>query len=263
MERIFAGWMAGTIVVTAMFTGCSKPTPMEIEVEVRTVGFDRTSQSPVVVLQDTARDRALPIWIGSSEAQAIAMQLDGVTPPRPLTHDLMKTMLDQSGVELHKVLISELKDRTYYARIYLGAENGDLEIDSRPSDAIALAVRFHKPIFVATALFNGDAVMDLRQSEAASGGEAATIAGVTVQGLTAELAEYFDLPTGAGVLVSDAAEVSGLRRGDIVVEVAGSAVTGVGDFARKLRAVTPGDSLTLAVRRGKQRLEIDLKIPQG
>ncbi len=103
-----------------------------------------------LILKEINGPRRLPIIIGAFEAQSIALEMEGIKPPRPLTHDLMKTIIDSMGAGLNDVFISELKDGTFYARLSLDSQ----EIDSRPSDAIALAVRFSVPIFVA------DKVMD-------------------------------------------------------------------------------------------------------
>jgi bifunctional DNase/RNase len=240
----------------ASFCACRAKEKTEVEVEVRSVGFDSASQAPVVVLQDHDRKLALPIWIGPAEAQSIAMQMQGVNPPRPMTHDLIKTMLDQAGVQFQKVVIRDLKESTYFARIYLHAGRQDLEIDSRPSDAIALAVRFHSPIFVATALMRGETAIDLQH--AAPAANVVKFSGVSVQNLTDDLAEYFSLPPGKGVLVADVDRVApeGLRRGDVILEVNGTAVTGVGDFQAKLQAVERGTPVRLSVQRGGERLDV-------
>src|SRR5512145_3158376 len=167
--------------MATMAAACrSASAPREVEVEVSRVALDESSRSPVVLLEDKAHTLALPIWIGVSEAQAIAMEIEGVAPPRPLTHDLVKDMLDHVGVELTRVLISELRGSTYYARIYLSARGDQVEIDSRPSDAIALAVRFHRPIFVAASLLTRDQTVALSPG----GAETASIGGVTVQALS-------------------------------------------------------------------------------
>src|SRR2546426_12012808 len=92
-----------------------------VRVEVRHVGFDHLSNSPVVILQDTDKKKAIPIWVGVFEAQAIALELQGVPPPRPQTHDLLKNILEQVGVEFEKVVVSELRGSTYYARIHLAS----------------------------------------------------------------------------------------------------------------------------------------------
>ncbi|MFI5365325.1 MAG: bifunctional nuclease domain-containing protein [Candidatus Binatia bacterium] len=245
------------LFAAAALSACHGRDKSEIEVEVRSVGVDNASHAPVVVLQDHDRKVALPIWIGPVEAESIALQMQGINPPRPLTHDLIKTMLDQSGVEFERVVIHDLKESTYYARICLRAGGRDLQIDSRPSDAIALAIRFHKPIFVATALLHGDGSIDLQHAEPA----ATTIrfSGVTVQNLTDEMADYFSLPPGTGVIIAAVEEDApqGLQRGDIVLEVDGGAVTGVGDFVTKMRALKGNSAAHLSVQRGSSRVTVE------
>lgn len=246
------------LVVLGCFAAaaCRTQEKTEVEVEVRSVGFDNASNAPVVVLQDHDRKIALPIWIGPAEAQSIAMQMQGINPPRPMTHDLIKEILDGFGVEFQRVLIQDMKDSTYYARIFLHAGRHDLQIDSRPSDAIALAVRFHRPIFVAVALMKGDGAIDL-QHQAPS---ASTIkfSGITIQNLTDELAEYFGVPRGRGVVVADVARDTpdGLQRGDVILEMDGTAVTGVGDLAQRMHALQHGTPAHLSVQRGSKRVPV-------
>ena len=231
----YRSWMwAVSVCCAATLAACRAPHKTETEVEVRSVGFDSLSHAPVVVLQDHDRRVALPIWIGAAEAQAIAMQMRGIAPPRPMTHDLIKSMLDQAGIELRKVVIQDLKESTYVASIYLHTASQDLQIDSRPSDAIALAVRFHSPIFVATGLLKGDTTIDLQREAATE--STVKIAGVTLQNLTDEIAEYFSLPPGTGVLVADVAADAApggqeLQRGDVILEVDGQ----IGQWRRRLR----------------------------
>ena len=240
---------------TFAFAACRTQEKSEIEVEVRSVSLDNATNAPVVILQDQDRKVALPIWIGPAEAQAIAMQMQGINPPRPMTHDLIKEILDGAGVEFRKVLIQDLKDSTYYAQIFLHAGRQDLQVDSRPSDAIALAVRFHRPIFVASALLKGDGAIDLQHDLPT----ASTIkfSGVTVQNLTAELAEYFSVPPGHGVVVADVAgdAPKGLQRGDVILEIDGTAVAGVGDLAARMQALK-GTPAHLSVQRGSQRIPV-------
>jgi bifunctional DNase/RNase len=107
------------------------------------------SQHRVVVLKDVDSDRYLPIWIGPFEADAITIQLQGVQVARPLTHDLLKSIIDEMGARISHVMVSELKNDTFYARIVMDVNGGRMEIDARPSDAIALAVRANAPLFVA------------------------------------------------------------------------------------------------------------------
>ncbi len=102
-----------------------------------------------LILKEVNGDRRLPIIIGAFEAQSIALEMEGIKPPRPLTHDLMKNIIDQMGVSLMEVIINDLRDGTFFAQLELDSATINHEVDSRPSDAIALAVRYGVPIFVA------------------------------------------------------------------------------------------------------------------
>ena len=107
-----------------------------------------------LILKEMNGNRRLPIIIGAFEAQSIALEMEGIKPPRPLTHDLMKNIIDTFGVSLQDVYINELRDGTFYAKITIEGVNDSQEVDSRPSDAIALAVRYGVPIFVAEEVLN-------------------------------------------------------------------------------------------------------------
>jgi len=253
--------MAAAVALLALCGGCSRRDAHRVEVRVRRVAMDPSSHSPVVLLEDPASNAALPIWIGAAEAQAIAVQLAGETPPRPLTHDLVKSMFDRVGVGLQRVLIRDLRDGTYFADVVLERDGEEVSIDSRPSDAIALAVRFGRPIFVDRQLFAREAVLQLHDP---AGADVATVGGITVQGLSAELARYFDLPAGRGVVVSDvgAGGPRALRRGDIVLEIDGEAVRDASDFRAKLRdgsgkaalrVQREGDMVDVALERRRSR----------
>ena len=115
--------------------------------KVRRVALDQQN-NPVVLLVDDDETVALPIWIGQAEAMAIAMRLQSVQPPRPMTHDLLQAVLEQLSATVTRVVISDVKDATYYAEIHLTRNGTAFVIDSRPSDAIALALRAEAPIFV-------------------------------------------------------------------------------------------------------------------
>jgi bifunctional DNase/RNase len=125
-----------------------------IEVSIDSIRVSLMSQHRVVVLKDTNSDRYLPIWIGPCEADAITIELQEMPPQRPLTHDLLKTVIREMGGKVVHILINDLRNDVYYARIVVDVKGSQIEIDSRPSDAIALAVRVKTPIFVA------DVVMD-------------------------------------------------------------------------------------------------------
>ena len=120
-----------------------------VEMVIESVRVHMLSNRHVVILKDTEGDRYLPIWIGAWEASAIAMRLQGLAAERPLTHDLFAAALDRLGVRVERVVISELTDETYHARIHLERDGVQVEVDARPSDALALAVRAEVPIFAA------------------------------------------------------------------------------------------------------------------
>lgn len=119
-----------------------------IEVTIDSIRVSLMTQHRVVVLRETDSDRYLPIWIGPFEADAITIQLQGVQVPRPLTHDLLKSFIRELGVKVSHVLVSDLRNDTFFAQIVVDVNGKSMQIDSRPSDAIALAVRVGAPIFV-------------------------------------------------------------------------------------------------------------------
>jgi len=119
-----------------------------IAVRVEKVTLDTSTNRFVVILRDDINKRWLPIVVGSSEAQAIALQLENIDPPRPLTHDLMKDLLDTVGSKVSRIIVNDLRENTYYAMINLSNNGSNKEVDARPSDAIALALRMQAPIFV-------------------------------------------------------------------------------------------------------------------
>lgn len=119
------------------------------EVQIYGVSFDMVGKQPIVLLKTVDDNRYLPIWIGHPEAAAILMKLQGADTPRPMTHDLMVDMLDQVETKVERITVNELRDNTFFATIVLSVNGTEIEIDSRPSDALALAVRVQAPIFVA------------------------------------------------------------------------------------------------------------------
>ena len=119
------------------------------EVQIYGVSFDMVGKQPIVLLKTIDDNRFLPIWIGHPEAAAILMKLQGAETPRPMTHDLMVELLDQTDTTCERIAITELRDNTFFASITISVSGTEIEIDSRPSDALALAVRLAVPIFVA------------------------------------------------------------------------------------------------------------------
>jgi len=121
---------------------------MEVEMKIRGLAMDPVTNMPIVVLKDSGSDVVLPIWVGVYEANAIALEIEKVATPRPMTHDLIKNVLMGLETQVHKVVVTELKDDTFYAVIWLECEGRVVSIDARPSDALALALRMDCPIFV-------------------------------------------------------------------------------------------------------------------
>lgn len=239
------------LIGTGLAMGCATPVPTDVEVEVSRIALDPGARSPVIVLEDKAHTVALPIWIGPAEAHAIASGLEGIKSPRPLTHDLMKTVLDSVGVVLQRVVIRELRESTYFAALILSWNGRELEVDSRPSDAIALALRYGQPIYVTRAVLGGGRAIDLRGAST----NMVTIEGVTVQRLSGDLAGFFELPDGHGVLADvSAAAVAPLLRGDIVLEVEGRPVRDPYEFEREIRA--QGGNAAMEVQRDGERIRV-------
>jgi len=121
---------------------------MEVEMKIRGLLMDPVTNSPIVILKDVGGDTVLPIWVGVYEANAIALEMEKVSTPRPMTHDLIKNVLTGLDTQVHKVVVTELREDTFYAVIWLERGSEVISIDSRPSDALALALRVDCPIFV-------------------------------------------------------------------------------------------------------------------
>jgi bifunctional DNase/RNase len=121
---------------------------MEIEMTIKGLMIDPITNMPIIVLRDRDGQRMLPIWVGVFEANAIALQMENVQTPRPMTHDLLKNILEDLEAQVERVVVSGLKDNTFYAVIHLSSGSVTRAIDARPSDAIALALRAKAPIYV-------------------------------------------------------------------------------------------------------------------
>lgn len=121
---------------------------MEVEMRIRGLMMDPMTNMPIVVLKDVGSDTVLPIWVGVYEANAIAMEIEKVTTPRPMTHDLIKNLLIGLDTRVHKIVVNELRDDTFFAVIWMERDGKIISIDSRPSDALAVALRVDCPIFV-------------------------------------------------------------------------------------------------------------------
>jgi uncharacterized protein len=230
-------------------------------VEVTSVGFDRDSATHYVVLREHPGGRTLPILIGDDEARAIMFEMRGVKPDRPLTYELLRDVIEQTGNRVDRVVIADMRDEIYFARIYL--DHGRYVLDSRPSDAIALAVGAKAPIFVADKLFQS--VNQLAPGVAAPV-KTAYAFGLTVQELTPELAQYFGVDPDSGVVVADLGPVVGkdLERGDIITNVEGHEIRNPGEFTASMKSLsgTPR-SVSITVHRGDATRVVTLNLDEG
>ena len=227
-----------------------------VEVTVDGLALDATTGSPVVRLVERGKTgRELPIWIGPFEAQAIAIEMQGVPPPRPLTHDLMKQLVERLGGRLVRVEITDLRDATYFATLHIEAEGHDVPVDARPSDAIALALRLHGPILVEEGVF-------AKAAAAQPSPGLAHVWGLTVQDLTPDIASFFSASDARGVLVADVAArapARDLARGDIIVALDDEPVGTVEQLTTLAGARTGADPVRLEVRRGNRTVRVHFK----
>ncbi len=136
---------------------------MITQMKVRGLMFDPYNNAYIVILRDEDNSDLLPIWVGKAEASAISFALESVVPPRPMTHDLVKSFLDSVDAKVISVVVTDLKENTYYANIHLMYEDSEFSIDSRPSDAIALALRAEAPIFAKEEVLRKQATEELDQ----------------------------------------------------------------------------------------------------
>ena len=154
--------------LVALPSACGDEAPDAASPEVR-VRVDRVvideNDAPVVVLEEEAGTRFLPIWIGSAEARSIALEMEALHPPRPNSHDLARDVIHGLDAEVERVVVTELRDGTYYASLHLQSEGRLVRIDARPSDAIAIALRAHAPIFVREPLFEQGAAEENSPSD--------------------------------------------------------------------------------------------------
>ena len=134
---------------------------MQIEMNIKGLMIDPITNMPIIILRDQEGQRILPIWVGVFEANAIALQIENVQTPRPMTHDLLKNIIDDLSASVERIVVTELKENTFYALIHLRTPAGPVAIDARPSDAIALALRTRAPILVDEKVIDHAKTVDL------------------------------------------------------------------------------------------------------
>ena len=234
-----------------------------VEMKVKGVTMDPDRHSPIIILEDDQGQEAFPIWIGMPEARAIALELEGVDTPRPLTHALLNNILANLEIGVRRVFINDLRNNTYFAQIDLQRESETITIDARPSDAIALAIRAKAPIFVARKVLETTRTVTLTGPDRQE--HAAKMCGIHVQSLTPQLARIFNLTTTDGVLVAAAeadrhAEGHDVRRGDVITAADGMQIKTIQDFQNLCQNKQAGEDVVLRITRDRQPLELKLSL---
>ncbi|NIO08716.1 MAG: PDZ domain-containing protein [Deltaproteobacteria bacterium] len=234
-----------------------------VKVKVKKLLLDPSSKTPVVVLESLKEKKFIPIWIGKAEATSIAMELEHVKIPRPNTHDLIGNIVKALGASLDRVTITDLKKNTYYAVLTLRLKGKKFEIDARPSDGIAIALRMGAPIFASSQLLAkaGKLPAGLDDPEGVR-----NILGFQIQDLTAELAAYFNLSTDGGVLVADVerggtASKAGFQRGDVIIDFNGKSIKDVGQLESFLKGVKKPGKIKLKVQRNGRAQTVVMNLP--
>lgn len=141
---------------------------MQVEMTIKGLMVDPVTNMPIIILRDQEGQRVLPIWVGVFEANAIALQIENIATPRPMTHDLLRNVIADLKAQVRKIVVSDLKENTFYALIYMTVNGDTVAVDARPSDAIALALRVRAPIFVEDAVIDSAKRLDFTPDKADS-----------------------------------------------------------------------------------------------
>lgn len=235
-----------------------------VAAEIATVGWDRFTNAPLVLLRDLESGQVIPIWVGLAEARAIAIALAEVEMPRPMTHDLMVHLIDALHAKLERVVVRDLVDGTYLGLLELRVE-GEAEpllIDTRPSDGLALAARTGAAISVARKILDESPDYEFLAPEGSD--QIVRFSGLTLVAPTPEQREQFRLPERDGLLITRAvgtAATQGLERGDFIVEVRGKVPTEPMDFLDAVEEAPPGTPLPLTYWRDGEEHALEL-IPE-
>ena len=237
--------LAGVSLLFLSIASVGKGAPLFVEMEVKGVTIDAVGQAPVVILADKEGKKALLIWIGVLEANAIEKELKRIPSKRPLTHDLLHSILGRVQGRVKEIKIVDIRENTYYAVLFLKLNEEVIEIDARPSDAIVLALKSKAPIFVSSRIFE-------EQGVPLSTKASVERYGIRVQSLTPSLAAHFNFKGDKGVLVSDvlsekASEVSGIKPGDIIVKVNLKEIGSVQEFEEAFDAVKAGGAVRILI----------------
>jgi len=250
---------------SALFAAPQPAAKHAVPVEVKRVLIDPASNSPVVLLEAVDTEAVVPIWIGPAEAASIALELEQRELPRPNTHDLIGRLLAALDAELNRVTVTELKENTYYAVITLVSGDRELHIDSRPSDAIAVALRAEAPIYAAPELLNRGTGLSALPSTRETNAITKTM-GIHVQDLTANLADLLDSPQREGVLVAHVeldslASRVGFQRGDVITGVDETRVNNTSELEEAFQSHEQSEKIDFRIQRGGKLLTIAVNMP--
>jgi bifunctional DNase/RNase len=258
MRKFLKIGLAGLFLISfALVSGGKETAPVFVEMEVKGVSIDSMGQNPVVILADKESKKAIPIWIGLLEANAIDKELKNITSPRPMTHDLLHSILTQAYVKVKEVRIVDLKENTYYATLFLKVNKEVVEVDARPSDAIIIALKSKTPIFISTKILNEQGI-SLTKKEAF-----VERYGIRIQQITSSLASHFNFKGQKGVLVSEVvsgsrAEASEIKPGDIITKVNLKEVGSIQEFEEAFDTAKVGDSIRILFFRDEKFKEVNL-----
>jgi bifunctional DNase/RNase len=254
MNSIRSLFLLGFVFACPAALGAAQETGT-VETKIKTLMLDPNSQVPIVVLETVTDKQVLPIWIDIPEARAIALELEHVKTPRPLTHDLIRNILQGLGATVQRVLITDLRSNTYFATIFLAFKSQETQIDARPSDAIALALRMKAPIYASAQVLAKSKSLPAVDTRGTK--EAQKKLGIQAQDLTAEIAALLDVSFQKGIVVVDVAPGSvamaaGIQRGDIITKANDQTISSVHELEAFVRSMRPAARVRLdIIKKGK------------
>ena len=261
------GMAAIALSLSIPVTATSEETPLGagelFPAEISTVGMDRLTGAPVVLLRALDSGRIIPIWIGVNEAQAIALSLHGIEPRRPLTHDLMAALVRAAGTEIKEIAVHDLRDDTFFGAVHMKRDDAIMKIDSRPSDALALALRLDVPILIAGKVINEARDFQFVPPEEAD--QVVRIFGMTAVYPSERQRAEFGIDEARGVLISEISEYAArgdLQVGDLIIKVDDTEVRTPAELLNLTGGLAPGTEITLTyLRDGEENVTV-IEVPQ-
>jgi bifunctional DNase/RNase len=229
----------------------------EVLLRVKDIGLSPDGSTPVVLLADEDDRRVLPIWVGPAEAQSIMMALRGINPPRPLTHDLANSIINELGGKLERLTITDMRESTFHGRLTINVNGGSKSIDCRPSDGIAMALRAKVPIVAVASVMKHSMPVHVGEPSDETKAREIPALGITVQIVTPDLAGAFGINEPRGILVS-ASQHQKLTVGDIIIGVDAVDVNGPAQFGREIDKAGKSKPVTLRLLRGGKPMSVEI-----